>query len=792
MSLGMPPQAFFGYASRPPLRRTTIKEAASALTATGEVSSMTWEQLSTSGRLIITEIMSAIDASVLSVFEVTDPNENVLFEVGYAIGRNRPIWLLRDASYTASARRWDKFVLLKPIGQSRYSNSDDIVEALTKERPYQRTSTILQQLVNSDDPGPPTTSVLYLASPHDTNAERAILRTLERERSRNFTLATADPRETAVQPLAWYAESIAAARGVVAHFTSPNRQDADIHNARVALLSGLARGLDKPVLMLAEEDYATPIDYQDVLYVYSVPREAVGRLNAWLREKRSLLAAPTGERSSEALGRVTKLKTLRLGSHVAENEATSLSDYFVQTRPYVDVLDGGVRLFVGRKGAGKTAILLQAADEIAIDVRNIVCTIKPPGYELESLLRLLRSYRDKDTKGYLIESIWKFLLFSELAKVAADHIRRRRVVVTPGSAESNLLEAVEREDRLLSGDFAVRLERIVEELLPVDVGTGVATGRLAIAEALHDATISTLRELIGLAIAGRHRVAILVDNLDKAWDRDADLVELSQFLLGLLAAMRPVAGELQRRDQTRQPVIASLAVFIRSDIYWHVTRNAREPDKLLVSRLDWTDQDLLVRVLEERYAVAQGVDGQEIWTKLFLGQIDGRATRDWILSAVLPRPRDLLYLANAAITNAVNRGHANVESADLKDARLSYSTYAIESVLVEGEQDTPRLEHIIFEFAGAQSRMRRSEAERRIRAGLGKKAPDDAVAQVISQLLLLSFLGQETAQEAPVFADNPQELVRASAIAQNVAAAAGKEVTYHVHPAFIPYLEIST
>ena len=67
----------------------------------------------------------------------------------------------------------------------------------------------------------------------------ALHEALERERSSTFTLAVVDPQESVIQPLSWYAESIAASRGVVAHFTSPKRQDGEIHNARMALLSGL-------------------------------------------------------------------------------------------------------------------------------------------------------------------------------------------------------------------------------------------------------------------------------------------------------------------------------------------------------------------------------------------------------------------------------------------------------------------------------------------------------------------------------------------------------------------------
>ena len=305
MNLQMPPQVFFGYPHRPASRRATIREAVTAVANLGEVKPTTWEQLSTSGRLIINEILDQIDKSSLAVFDITELNHNVLFEIGYAIGSRQRLWLIRDGSYVAGERLWDKFALLAPVGHTRYINSEDILTAFQAERPQDRPDTILTQLIDTDALGITSNSVLYLAGPHETNAERAIQRTLERERSATFSLATTDPRETAVQPLAWYVEAIAASRGVVAHFTSPNRKEADVHNARQALVSGVARGLKKPLLMLAEDDYSAPIDYQNVLFVYQVSREAIARLNGWLSESRAMLVEPRGTPAASPSSRPT-------------------------------------------------------------------------------------------------------------------------------------------------------------------------------------------------------------------------------------------------------------------------------------------------------------------------------------------------------------------------------------------------------------------------------------------------------------------------------------------------------
>ena len=47
-------------------------------------------------------------------------------------------------------------------------------------------------------------------------------------------------------------------------------------------------------------------------------------------------------------------------------------------------------LFVGRKGAGKTANMLQAAARLQENARNLVVVIKPASYDFTAFLSLLK------------------------------------------------------------------------------------------------------------------------------------------------------------------------------------------------------------------------------------------------------------------------------------------------------------------------------------------------------------------------------------------------------------------
>src|SRR4051794_41134360 len=126
---------FFGYPSKPEVSRETLERAAEALRERFGLTVRTWEDLSIAGRVLIDEITRAIDDAEVNVFDVTTLNENVLFELGYAIASDRRIWLLRDPSDAKAAERWTQTPLLHTVGYREYLNADDVVAAYMRDQP---------------------------------------------------------------------------------------------------------------------------------------------------------------------------------------------------------------------------------------------------------------------------------------------------------------------------------------------------------------------------------------------------------------------------------------------------------------------------------------------------------------------------------------------------------------------------------------------------------------------------------------------------------------------------------
>lgn len=263
-----PAQVFFAYPGRPEVRRDTVATAADRLGLSDDVLAVTWEDLQVGGRLIISEILRGIHSSRAVVFDITSLNQNVFFELGYAIGDDGNVWLIRDTTDEFAERAWKRFGMLRTVGHQKYTNSDDIIAAFERDRPHRRTETLFQDLIAPSLSMAPPSSLFYMKSLHDTDPSRTLTRVIVDQTEGKFTVVTADPSETSFQPLSWYAEQIFNTRAVIVHFTGTGRRDADVHNARCALISGLAVGMGKPLLMLAEDDYAPPIDYEDLLHLY--------------------------------------------------------------------------------------------------------------------------------------------------------------------------------------------------------------------------------------------------------------------------------------------------------------------------------------------------------------------------------------------------------------------------------------------------------------------------------------------------------------------------------------------
>jgi hypothetical protein len=786
---------FFAYASAPNSIPATIRIAIETINKTQKTKVMTWEELDIGGRYIIRQICDAIDDADFFCADITTINANVMFELGFAIARDKRIWLVRDESYLDSKDEFAQLRLLTTVGYRPYTNADQIIKGFFADKPHTTlTQTIFRESIEPLlGPSIPPVPFLYLKSLHDTEASVRVSRVMDELRPQPIL---DDPRESSVQPLYWYGQKILHAPGVLVHFLSPKREGSRLNNARYALVSGLAMGFDRPVLLLSEQsDLLAPMDYRDQMKYYTTPPEAGKIAGEWLQEvaTQSNISIFTPNKSSliGAVKLATELKDFhqQLGEYVAENEAGQLPGYFVETTAHMDIINGTQKIFVGRKGTGKTASLIQAAFEIGRETTNLVCILKPVGYEMDALSRLFASYKKSDQKGYVIESLWKYMLYTELALAAAKQIREVLFWQVSDPPQAKLLALIEEEDKALAGDFTVRLDTIVSRLEGVVTEGSAEKFQKGISEALHNTILSRLRSALSEVLSKKHQVILLIDNLDKPWTRKSDINHLTAFLAGLLTAAERVGEELRHGERNKNATKYNSAIFLRSDIFNRIVEEADEPDKISHTRLSWNDPELLLRVIEERYVSSHGPnsDPSEMWHKYFCSQVRGLPTRDYLVTRILPRPRDIVYFVKSAVSFAVNRKRDRVEERDVLDAEMQYSQYAWDSILVENSSFVPELERIMLEFVGGDSVLTQPLVRQHVSsAGIDAEKVDE----VILHLVGLTFLGLEVAPNHFEYADEKKELQKNLVLATRFANTAGAERRFQVNVPFRTYLEL--
>lgn len=788
------PKGFFAYPYTPSISEV-VRNAISRINASQMVSLKPWEQCNVSGKFIIQEICKEIDEAALFCADLTGLNHNVMFELGFAIARNKRIWLTLDQTLPGTRTDFEKLRILTTIGYSEYQNSYDLEAKFFSDKPWEDIeATIFNQVVKMHLPQGNSELVLYLKSRHQTEASTLISKEVSTAtKALGIQLIIDDPRETAVQPLSWYAEQAYQSRFVVIHLINQEREGAHLHNAKYSFVGGLVHGLDKPLFMLAQGGGLAPLDYRDILKSYQTGSEAERHLHSWLvpeLERIKTESVPKQLYLSQ-VKLAQQLGQLQIGEPIAENENERLiSEYFVETSIYKDALDGRAAIFVGRKGAGKSANFIKLCSTLQSDKRNLVCVIRPLAYEMQGIVEIFQTFKSFTLKSYAVESLWKYLIYSEIAVTCAESIRGRPSQQVSDS-EKDLLALMDQNDEMLKQDFSVRLERCVELLLHSIrncAGDSLEANRAAVSEALHSGLLRRLREALSQALEHKARVAILVDNLDKAWDKQSDIDQMTEFLLGLLGASSRIENDFRNVGPSRITLKTSLAVFLRADIFQRVMALAREPDKIDYTRLTWNDDELLVRIIDQRFASVLNLPPDEVWKTYFSQNVRGLSAKEYILSRILKRPRDLIYFVKASINTAVNRRHPIVTDSDILDAEKQYSQFAIDSILVENGITISRLESVLYEFLGLESEL---ESQRVHQIVHSAEISDDKIQHVVEHLCALTFLGIEVKQDEFRYSDEQSDLQKNFILARHLAETRGGAVRYRVHPAFRTFLEIS-
>lgn len=782
-------KGFFAYGSQIPSSGESIEEAIRIINKSDiEVSISSWTSLRNSGTLIISQVLTAIDEADFFCADLTGVNDNVLFELGYALSLKKPIFLINDESHLESAKRFRELGLLSTIGYVSYSNTNQIVNGFYKMAPYDPIDKHWENLIKTVPLALEKKALLVLNGQIETNYNLEINNLIE---FFNLPSVIDDASENIVQPISWYLEQLLSVPAVLVQFSSQARTGYDIHNSKCALISGMALGMGLKIQMIAEEPYSVPMDYKDMLKRFNNRKECAAYVKDFLTQLQHEIAELLIKNNFSPKEKRTRspLQNINFGESIAEHESNNIYNYYVDTYHTQQLIKNEYNIVIGRKGSGKTATLYYLKEDLSRDVRNNVILIKPINFEIDGLIALMEESNSEFEKGYLIETIWKFLIYSEIAKFF--YLKTKdKPLYSISEHEEKFIEFIEKNKAVYLTDFSTRLEeqiKVLRENKIKDIGAGKNKEfRLKVSELLHQSSIHEMKTFFSELVPKKHKIIVLVDNLDKSWRKDSKINILSKYLLGLLGVSGRIFRELSYVKSADKKIDFHLTIFLRSDIFKQILSFAREPDKIEVSRLKWEDPEILFRIVEDRFLQLSksSYRVEDLWERFLVTKVNQKPTRDYIIGSIFPRPRDIIYFFKTCKDIAISRGHEKILEKDILDAHKDYSSWVFKSVLVENGITYKKMEDFMYELMTSNEILEENELIIKMEMAGVRNLEDKDVEKFIDHLVNLTIVGREVGPGEFGFEYDVNNAKKLKVLAQKF-----ESKRYRIHRALVPYLE---
>ena len=675
-----------------------------------------WNRNDVSGQPVDRSVYTWVESADAVVADLSEPNHNVTYEVGLALGMAKPLRLTRAGN--RDRRRIEEIGLLHNIGHDDYDGRGRLVEILkrpftnqpwpTARRNREQPIYILQS------------SVVDEVLSRTTSGIKKVLKL----RFRNFNPREID-RLTATEAF----EQVSQSFGVIAIWHDANAPEAFRQNQRAAFAIGVARGLEIPFLLLAHKDMRLPLDLDEVATRWS----AVGDVDPIMRDFRE--ATAEAQEAYIEVKPVTHryLDQVHCGDPAAENEAAQLDNYFLETEQFRLTLSGELNILLGRKGSGKSAIFLQARDKTRADKNNIVVDLAPEGFQLIKLKEFVIDQLGHGTRKEFIAAFWEYIVWLEIAyKILEKDAKRVRF-------DGRLIEPYERLEAAYrlrvegSGDFSERLSGLTDRIVSRYLSTTEESADLSsskVLEIVYGSEIRAMRDEVLRYLKLKGVVFFLFDNLDRFWTPTGFADVDALIIIGLVECLQDV-----RKRFTRADVDFYWAIFLRSDVYEFVVRGMADYGKLAATSVEWNDRELLLRLFETRVLQGFGDNAPtwaNVWSAVSVPAVNGVPTLDFLLDASLMRPRYLIRLFETARRRAVTLGREKIQESDYLVALEELGWQVLEDFDRELVDVVPDAEQLLFELSHLGWETSLTELE----VIISKKVRDSGMVDAVVDVLI--------------------------------------------------------
>lgn len=388
------------------------------------------------------------------------------------------------------------------------------------------------------------------------------------------------------------------------------------------------------------------------------------------------------------------------GHEAAEDEDKArLREYYFKSGVFGRVsADLAIRILVGHKGTGKSALLSVAMQEDA-DAGILALLIKPDD---------VSEIQTKPTD--MLESIRNW-------KVGLERIIYKKCLSAAQIGENDLKERFAQGTRIV--DFLAE-----------------AFGPLL----KKNANLPAVTQAVAKGIVGGRKVRIYLDDLDRGWTASRESILRLSALINAL------------RDLIQNQPGLQFRVSLRSDVYFLVRTSDESTDKIegSVVWLGWDNHEILALLVKRVEAFFGRHRDESELTRMnqhdlgaLLGSVmearfHGRGkwkdipTYRVLMSVVRRRPRDIVKLCTLAAQSAGKAGRSMISTEDFDGIFEQYSQGRLQDAVNEFRSELPTIEVLLLNMRPSAQRRGTTSAYLYTTADLLKKIGNIASNQVFS------------------------------------------------------------
>lgn len=732
---------FFAYSSTPSEIGRTIESAIAEHSKTGighDIKS--WVALDIVGQFISTEVLCSIESADFVVADISELNFNVVYEIGYAIGKSKRVVLVKNKTLQPRGLKISDVGIFDTLGYREYQNSAELRAILADAKSTKPLD--IAAILNIKAP------VYLVDTPHRTDWSTRIV---SRIKKAGFIFRTFDPNEAPRLSAYDAITQVAQSYGIVVPLLASNATGAAIHNMRAAFVAGLSDGMDKALCIVQSGDDPVPLDYRDFVEVTYHPNDVNRAIESFAADVTQAL-----QRLGESSIKYERsfIKKLNLGATSAENEMRDLEKYYLETDQFLKSLRGEAHLVVGRKGSGKSAIFLQIrdAERDKNPSQNIVLDLKPDGYKLIKFKERILQFLAEGTYQHTITAFWEYVLLLEICYKILQKDKQRHVHDhSLYEGYRKLSDLYRTDDYDSEGDFSERMSVLMEKIYSeyqskYGSDSNMSLSAPEVTELLYKHDVKELKRVLGKYLENKQVLWLLFDNIDNGWPTSGLQHEDLLMIRALIDATRKIERQFGGRDLKVRSV-----VFLRNDVYELLIKETSDRGKEASAVLDWTDPDLLRELVRLRIVsngLDEALDFKSAWLRLFVSHYRGEETSQFLIDRSLMRPRFLLNLINHCKSFAINLNHEVIEASDIEKGVAAYSADLLRDIGYELRDVSVDADGALYAFVASSSIL--SEAE--VAAKLANSGFDpEQVMRTIDLLLWYGFLGIRLNSDEPKF-----------------------------------------